>query len=223
MKEAFLEIKICGLTNREDAQAALEMGADYLGFVLYAKSPRGIEAKRLAGIVRRLTGDFRAVAVFVNEDRDVVANVARDCRLHAVQIHGDESAEGFMDMPAPVWRAVRVRQGEYVPRPESWPAARYVVDAAAPGMYGGTGLVAEWEVARNLAARCPVMLAGGLTPENVAEAVRTVRPLGVDVASGVEAEPGRKDLDKMKRFIEAARKAGRECGLRNKSNDEQPA
>jgi phosphoribosylanthranilate isomerase len=205
-----IEVKICGLTNRDDALAALEAGADYLGFVLYSKSPRGIDAARLAQIVEGLPGTFRAVAVFVNEPRANVERLAGDCGLHAVQIHGDERSGGLASMAVPVWRALRISQGVCTPVPESWPAARYVVDAAAPGIYGGSGQVAEWSAARALAERYPVMLAGGLTPDNVADAIRAVRPVGVDVASGVEVTPGRKDWAKVRRFIAIARATGAE-------------
>ena len=202
-----VEVKICGLTNRDDAQVALNAGADYLGFVLYPKSPRGITALQLAAILDRLQGAWNAVGVFVNERRDVVEQVARDCRLRAVQLHGDEEFEEFKDMPTPVWRALRVQAGEAGPAPNAWPAQRYVVDAAVQGQYGGTGVVADWEAASRLAARWPVMLSGGLTPENVAEAIRIVSPAGVNVSSGVEALPGRKDWEKLRRFIDAARGA----------------
>jgi phosphoribosylanthranilate isomerase len=127
--------------------------------------------------------------------------------LYAVQIHGDETAGEFRGAGLTVWRAVRLGGGTYRPDPASWPAERYVVDAAVPGQYGGTGRPADWQAASALARRFPVMLAGGLTPRNVADAVRAVRPVGVDVASGVEIEPGRKDRRKVAAFIGAARQA----------------
>lgn len=197
-----VEVKICGLTNVEDACAALDAGADYLGFVLYPESPRGIPASRLSEILDALDRPCKAVGVFVNAPRDEVERIARDAGLYAVQLHGDEPAEDFVDFPITIWRAVHVDKAGASPDPESWPAARYVVDAALPGLYGGTGTPADWEQAARIAAAYPAMLAGGLTPETVAEAVRTVHPLGVDVSSGVEASPGRKDLTKVRAFIE---------------------
>jgi phosphoribosylanthranilate isomerase len=203
-----VEVKICGLTNVEDARAALEAGADYLGFVLYPKSPRGITAQKLHEIVIGIGGPCRAVAVCVNMPRAAVERVALDVGLHAVQIHGDEPPEAFADFPVPVWRAVRVGRAGAQPDPAAWPAARYVADADVPGLYGGTGSTADWARAAALAAAYPVMLAGGLTPENVAEAIRAVRPLGVDVSGGVEAGPGRKDRDALRAFVRRAAGGG---------------
>jgi phosphoribosylanthranilate isomerase len=137
-----------------------------------------------------------------------VAEVARACALHAVQIHGDERAEDFARMPVPVWRAVRIEPGGNgpAPPPEQWPAAvRYVVDAAGAGKYGGSGRVADWAAAAGLARSHPVMLAGGLRAGNVARAIRAVRPLGVDVSSGVESRPGKKDLGQLEAFVRNAR------------------
>ena len=138
------EIKICGVTNVEDALAALAMGADYLGFVMYAKSPRGISAERLRRVRDALPDEARCIAVFVNESRDVVLRVAEECRLYAVQIHGDESTDDFRAMPLPVWRALAVSAQGIKPLPVEWPADRYVVDAPAPGRYGGSGELADW-------------------------------------------------------------------------------
>lgn len=199
-------VKICGLTNLDDAQAALDAGADVLGFVLYRSSPRGITFEDLARIAEGLPADARRVGVFVNETPEVVARVARDCRLYAAQIHGDEACTGFETLPGLVWRAIRWQDGAWAPRPEAWPAERYVLDAAAAG-YGGTGQRVDWTAAAAFAGTRRTMLAGGLTPENVGEAIRTVRPMGVDVSSGVEQSPGRKDVRKMNEFVRHAREA----------------
>jgi len=215
-----VEVKICGMTNRDDVVAALDYGADYVGFVLYAESARGTSVPAMRGILDGISRPLRAVGVFVNEPRKAVEQTALDCGLHAVQVHGDEQAEDFVDFPVPLWRAVWIGgTGPASLRPclletdsrgshdlhRAWPAERYVVEAAVPGMYGGTGVAADWSRAADLAAERRVMLAGGLTPDNVEQAIETVNPLGVDVASGVEAEPGRKDHDKMKTFIERAK------------------
>ena len=203
-----MEIKICGLTNTDDARAAVEAGADFVGFVLYARSPRGIAPSALPAILDRLATPFRAVAVVVNLSPRELAGLVADCPLCAVQFHGDEGPEAAAGCGCRVWRAVSAGAGGWVPEPDSWPLAeRFVVDAAAPGRYGGTGKRADWDAARALAARRTVMLAGGLTPDNVAEAIRAVRPFGVDVVSGVEKSPGRKDIAAVRRFIAAARKA----------------
>ena len=187
---------------------ALDMGADYLGFVLYRKSPRAMTPLQLAQLLDRLALPCRAVAVFVNAPLGEVEQVAADCGLHAAQLHGDERAADFAATAVRLWRALRCAAGGWSPAPEDWPAERFVADAAEAGMYGGTGKQADWATAAALAARRPVLLAGGLTVENVAEAVRAVRPLGVDVSSGVEAAPGKKDPVKVKDFIKQAKAAG---------------
>ncbi len=200
-----VDIKICGLTNLDDTRAAWEAGADFLGFVLYHKSPRGISARTLRRIVDRLSTGPRCIGVFVNESGVEVLRVAADCGLYAVQLHGDEPARDFIQLPLRIWRALRLVRGGPRPMPESWPAERYVLDAAVPGAYGGTGRLADWRRAADLAREHPVMLAGGLMPDNVAAAIRQVRPLGVDVASGVEKVPGKKDHRKLTSFMAAAR------------------
>jgi len=202
-----IEIKICGLTSLADAEVALAAGADYLGFVLYERSPRAVPVDALAAIMRGLGQGVRAVGVFVNSPGEFVRDTALRCGLAAVQIHGDESPDAFCAMPVPVWRSLSVSGAKCKPEPGTWPAARYIADAAAPGLYGGSGTLAGWEQAAALASRVPLMLAGGLTASNVAAAIRQVHPLGVDVSSGVESAPGRKSHEAVRAFITAARKA----------------
>ncbi|MEI7880210.1 MAG: phosphoribosylanthranilate isomerase [bacterium] len=197
-------VKICGLTNLDDARWALEQGADYLGFVLYPKSPRHVAVEALAKIVARLPEHARTVGVFVNMEPDLVKQIASDCRLSAVQLNGDEAPADFSDFSVPVWRAVRLEAGRWNPVPEQWRAERFVLDAASPA-YGGSGLKIDWAVGRDFASRHPAMLAGGLEPDSVAEAIRQVRPMGVDVSSGVECSPGKKDFRKVAAFIANAR------------------
>jgi len=202
-----VEVKICGLTSAEDANAALDFGADYIGFVLFPRSPRAVNAVRLAQILDRVKNRKKAVAVFVNEARRRVEQVARDCGLRAIQLHGDEDPRDFEDMPLPVWRAVSVIENDPEPNPDEWTVERYMFDSPSVGRYGGTGIQADWEEAAAFAKRRPTMLAGGLNPENVAQAIAKVRPLGVDVSSGVEKSPGVKDLKKLEEFIKNARRA----------------
>lgn len=199
-----VEVKICGMTQADDVRAAVDCGADYVGFVLYAGSPRGITAKTMRKVLRESPA-CRAVGVFVNETRETVQAIAEDCGLYAVQVHGDEDPEEFADYPRRLWRAVRLSRAGAPERADAWQAERYVIDAAVPGVYGGSGVRADWAAAGDFARQHPVMLAGGLTADNVAEAVQTVQPLGVDVSSGVERGPGRKDHANMKRFIERAK------------------
>ena len=191
------------MTNYDDVAAAVDCGADYIGFVIFDKSPRGISAGLMRRIIDQASFDFRAVAVFVNESKEFMETVASDCGLFAVQLHGKENAADFDDFQPRIWRTIWAGDDQRYPVvPEEWNSERYVVDAAVPGMYGGTGTRADWSAAADIVRKHPVMLAGGLTPLNVAEAIAAVNPLGVDVASGVEAEPGLKDHKKIKIFIE---------------------
>ena len=206
-------IKICGLTNYDDALAAREAGADYLGFVTYAKSPRAIEAAYLRAICEKLPAGARTAGVFVNAARAEVEKAACDCGLTVVQLHGDESGGEFHELAWPLWRAIRLSGGLCRPLPENWPCDLYVVDAAPDGVYGGAGQTVDWNAAADFARRHAMLLAGGLTPENVSEAICAVRPAGVDVASGVESSPGRKDRAQVRLFIERARAAARKAGL----------
>ena len=201
-----IEIKICGLTNLDDAIAARDCGADYLGFIMYSGSPRGIGKSDLIAIADGLEGSAKMIGVFVNESPDTVSRLATDLHLHAVQIHGDEVAADFADMPVAVWRALWVSSKGCRPEPSEWNAERNLVDSSVCGAYGGTGETADWDLAAEIAAKYPVMLAGGLTLDNVADAVKIVKPIGVDVASGLESEPGKKDHLKMKKFMEMAKK-----------------
>ncbi|MBN2300996.1 MAG: phosphoribosylanthranilate isomerase [Lentisphaerae bacterium] len=195
-------VKICGMTNESDIVTALELGADYVGFVLYEKSPRAIKPVKLARLVDRTNCAERSVGVFVNMSRDEVERIASDCGLAAVQLHGDESAADFVGMAKPVWRVVRFNDGS---DPAEWRADMYLIDASVTGQYGGTGVIANWEWAASVCSRHPAMLAGGLNPDNVQEAISIASPMGVDVVSGVESSPGRKDPDRMRDFIMRAK------------------
>jgi len=201
------EVKICGMTRAEDVAAALDAGADYVGFVFYPKSPRAVTADRARRILDAQAGPCRAVGVFVNASPTEVERVVRTCALYAAQLHGREEPAAFADCPVRLWRAVWPGGGVVRVDPAAWRAERYVVDAAVPGLYGGTGVEADWNAAAALAAARPVMLAGGLTPDNVAAAVAAVRPRGVDVSGGVETAPGRKDHAAVRAFVAQAKQA----------------
>jgi len=200
-----IQIKICGITNEADAEAAVEAGADYLGIIFHPPSPRFVSLE----IARRIVVAARGVpvaGVFVNASPGAVAAAVSYCGLGVAQRHGDEAGGGYDRVGARLWRAVKYESGRWKPDPARWPAERYVVDAAVAGMYGGTGSLADWTEAAEIAARLPVMLAGGLTPGNVTRALGAVRPLlGVDVSGGVESAPGRKDREKMFDFVHAVR------------------
>lgn len=199
--KAEVQVKICGLTNVDDANAALDLGADFLGFVLYEKSPRCVSPTQLRRIIENLSSEARAFGVFVNMSRAKVLKIAEECGLYAVQIHGQETSCEFANMPLPLWRAVFLKKAGPDPEPCSWKADRYLIDVKAPEKYGGSGVTADWKRAAEFSRKWPTMLAGGLNECNIIEAIRKVRPLGVDVASGIEQKPGKKDLKKLELFI----------------------
>jgi phosphoribosylanthranilate isomerase len=206
-------VKICGITRYEDAQAAIEAGADLLGFNFYPKSPRyndPLSAARLIGAIRRRSASVQVVGVFVNSPLEVILAIMDECGLDLAQLHGDEPPETLTALNGRAFKALRPKDaadlaqslGSYSPKTGS-PA--YLVDAYRPGEYGGTGHPADWTLARSVSGTHPILLAGGLAPENVAEAIRQVHPWGVDVASGVEASPRRKDPARLADFIKAAK------------------
>ena len=216
-------VKICGTTRLADAQAAVDAGADLLGFILYPKSPRYVSPAAVGDIVAALRAQGsapRLVGVFVNATPDFVAATLAETGLDLAQLHGDEEPAAFAPLAGRIFKALRPTGLEdalsaaarWAPlAPASGP--ELLIDAYDPHAYGGTGQRADWTVAAQVAARYPrMLLAGGLTVENVAAAVQAVRPWGVDVASGVEAAPGRKDHDKVHAFIRAAKQVRIERG-----------
>jgi phosphoribosylanthranilate isomerase len=194
-----VRVKICGLTSIEDALAAARMGADLLGFI-FAKSPRQVTAAQVRDIIRGLPTTVLTVGVFVDADLEEVREVRDHCGLGAVQLHGAESEEMVAELGGHVIKALRVG-AHGIPSKEMYSGATLLLDTYCPGIPGGTGKTFDWTLAVEPALHRPIILAGGLTPDNVAEAVETVRPYAVDVSSGVEAEPGRKDYAKLERFI----------------------
>lgn len=220
------KVKICGITNLEDAIAAVEFGADMLGFNFYEKSPRYIAPGTSRNITEKLEKRFGdhipAVGVFVNADLDKILRIAIDTDIAVIQLHGDETpdfCENVHDWSGGVGivKGFRVNGALTIKAIEEYPirkiaeyheSAGILLDAHSPMSYGGTGEVSDWNFARQVSeifAR--VYLAGGLTAENVAEAIRTVRPYAVDVASGVESSPGKKDPKKVEAFIRYAKNA----------------
>lgn len=204
-----IKVKICGITNAEDAAAVVEAGADALGFLCYRKSPRYVEPEVVKRIVATLPPFVLPVGVFVNEELKTVRDLMDVCGLAVAQLHGDETAAYCEALGRPVLRALRLRDRGTLLRMAEYRGRAgvrgFVVDAHGEGAYGGTGQMADWALAAEAAAAAPVLLAGGLTPENVAAAIKQVRPYGVDVSSGVEASPGRKDHEKVRDFIRAAK------------------
>jgi phosphoribosylanthranilate isomerase len=204
-----MKIKICGITNAEDAAVAVRAGADALGFVMYRNSPRWVEPAVARAIIAGLPPFVSAVGVFVNEEADRVRALMDGCGFALAQLHGDESALYCQNLCRPVLKAIRLKDRGTVLALAEFQGRTNVrgvlIDAFSDQAYGGTGQTADWALAYEAARSAQIILAGGLNPTNVAEAVQAVRPYGVDVSSGVEKSPGKKDPDKVKAFIEAAR------------------
>ena len=199
-------VKICGITNVADGLAAAEAGADMIGLMFYESSPRHITLARAAEISRALPPFLMRVGVFVNEPADFVLRAIGECNLTMLQFHGDETSDfctqfGLMNM-----KAIRVRDAGSLAQLENYQTDAFLLDAHSKNGLGGTGEKFNWELAVEAQKfGKPIFLAGGLTPENVADAVRIVHPFGVDVSSGVESAPGIKDHAKVKAFITAAK------------------
>lgn len=198
-------IKICGITRLEDAEAAVHGGAGAVGFVFWSGSPRFIDPFRARQIVRRLPPFVTAVGVFVNQTSRYVNEVAALARLGAVQLHGDEEPGLVREIGRPVIKALSSADPESLAR---WPAhVMLLIDAYDPILRGGTGRTTDWAAACAAARTRPVLLAGGLNPGNVAKAVASVRPFGIDVSSGVESSPGIKDHARLAAFFEAVQRS----------------
>ncbi|MCX6060269.1 MAG: phosphoribosylanthranilate isomerase [Chloroflexi bacterium] len=198
-------IKICGIKTLIDALAAINAGPNYLGFNFYPKSVRFIEKEicaEITSVLKREYPQIKLVGVFVNSAVGEVKNILETCSLDLAQLHGDETPEMFAQLAPRVFKAFRGIPSD-ITGYERDDVPALLVDAAVKGVYGGSGVAADWLAAAELAKRYPLLLAGGLTPENVADAVRQVRPWGVDVASGVESAAGEKDAAKMKAFVQA--------------------
>jgi len=202
-----LAVKICGITSTDDACAAVEAGADLLGFNFHPPSPRYVSMATAASIARRLPAYVGRVGVFVNSEADEVERAIDIVGLDVVQLHGDEPADFGAQFRVPSLRALRVDSLEELPAAaQAHPSGWLLVDTADPMLYGGTGRALPLSsLPSALAAR--VFVAGGLTPETVTDVVRCVRPLGVDVCSGVESGPGRKDRLRLERFVSHAKAA----------------
>lgn len=214
--QSITRVKICGITRLEDARLAIELGADGLGFNFYEKSPRCLAPADAWKIVRKLPALVPTVGVFVNWDSASIIPLAKFLRLSAVQLHGDEPATVTAECARhfPVIKAFRAGSKFQFTQFRVYNAASsFLLDAATSETksksYGGTGRVADWKIAKRAAAKYPILLAGGLTPENIAEAILTVRPYAVDVASGVEFQPGKKDPAKLRAFFAEVARANR--------------
>lgn len=200
-------VKICGITNIEDARHASACGADALGFVFYSASPRFIEPEQARQIIADLPPFITTVGLFVNELPVRIRELVDYCGLDTVQLHGDEVPEQCSYPPCRVIKALRLKDGMNDKMFASYHVSSLLLDAYVPDRFGGTGEKCDWDLAARIAAKHRVILAGGLNPDNVAEAVRQVRPYGVDVSSGVEQNTGLKDPEKVAMFIRMAKEA----------------
>jgi phosphoribosylanthranilate isomerase len=193
-------VKICGITRVEDALAAAELGADAIGFIFWPGSPRFVDPYRARRIAAALPRLVRTVGVFVDQPADYIAGVANLVRLFAVQLHGDETPHAVAAVGRPAIKSIKPGAN----RLEDWPSnVTLLLDAHDPVKKGGTGTPVDWNAAAAIAARRPMLLAGGLTPENIADAIACVRPFGVDVSSGVETSPGVKNHARMQALFKA--------------------
>jgi phosphoribosylanthranilate isomerase len=208
-------VKICGITNVEDARAACEAGVDAIGLNFYPRSARALSVEKAVELRALISPSVQVFGVFVNAGADEIMKIFRQVRLDALQLHGDESPAAVAQLAriAPVFKALRVGPDFSAATLENYQdVSGFLFDTAdaGPGQYGGTGRLADWGVAQQAARSHRVILAGGLNAENVAAAILQVRPYGVDVASGVEASPGAKDHAQLRDFVREARRADQE-------------
>lgn len=202
-----LFVKICGLCTPEDVEAVAELKPDALGFVFWQKSRRAVKAEDVADWTKGLSSSIQKVGVFVDSPLAEVARAIQRAKLDVVQLHGHEPPEICELMPVKVWKALSIERKLPDP-PESYHVDAFVLDSYSAEIPGGTGVVGDWDCSREFvkANDTLVVLAGGLNPENIKEAVRKVKPWGVDVSSGVELRPGKKDIEKVRVFIKQCRK-----------------
>jgi phosphoribosylanthranilate isomerase len=216
-------IKICGITNLEDAKVAIDAGADALGFVFYERSPRKIDPETAGRIAEDLPTTIERFGVFVNQTEESICAVADQARLTAIQLHGDNEDPHVADLIAQRRPELKIMVGISMlhPRPKSWAMMwrpdlvhAFLVDSGSTSNYGGTGKTFDWQASQReievIARLGRLVVAGGLNPANVPDAIRILKPWGVDVASGVEASPGKKDPERVRAFVRAVREIGKD-------------
>ena len=203
-----VRVKICGITNTEDALTAVNAGADALGFMFYEPSPRCVTRAQASAVLRTLPPFVARVGVFMNPSEEEVRRVVAECGIDTLQFHGEEAPEFCRRFGLRVIKAFRVRDAESLRATHAYPTEAWLLDSFVAGQSGGTGERFDWDLAADATRRSrQVILAGGLTPENAAAAVLKVRPYALDVSSGVESVPGKKDPAKVRAFIAAAKNA----------------
>ncbi|HJL86485.1 MAG TPA: phosphoribosylanthranilate isomerase [SAR324 cluster bacterium] len=205
-----IRIKVCGITTPEQAEACIDLGANMIGINCWKPSPRYVDPEKLAVIVHAIAGRVETVALFVNENPLQVNRLMEQYPLDTAQLHGDETPDYTRELKFPWFKAFRVNDDFQPSLIVQYGQTRFLLDAYSKNRYGGTGRTFDWEIAIHAKQQGKLMLAGGLTPDNAAEAVKRVQPVALDVCSGVESQPGIKDLEAVKRFIQNARGANRE-------------
>lgn len=203
-----IKVKICGITNIEDALAAVEYGADAIGFNFFRRSPRCIDPEDARSIALEIPSSVWRVGVFADAPAESVKEICQMVGLDYLQFHGDETPYYCEQFAVPYWKAFRPKNFHSLDLLAKYDAAAYLIDTYQPGVLGGTGQKGNWSLAIEAKKYGKIILAGGLKPENIENAVTVVQPWGVDVCSGIENEPGTKDLDRMARFIEIAKSRG---------------
>jgi phosphoribosylanthranilate isomerase len=205
-----VRVKICGITNLEDAEAVVRFGADAVGFIFYEKSPRFISPEKAGDIIDRLPPFITRVGVFVNSHKDLVMERIESLGLDRVQFHGEESPAFCQAFGKRAIKAIRIENADSLKVMEEYPVKTFLLDTYEKSVYGGTGQTFDWALAAKAKEYGNIILSGGLTPENVSDAIQTVSPYGVDVSGGVEISPGKKDHLRIRRFVDAVRER-KEC------------
>ena len=200
-RDTQVKVKICGMTNLKDVKVAVDGGVDAVGFIFYKKSPRSVTMQAVREIVLELPPFVDSVGVFVNETAEQINKIADHCKLDRVQLHGDESPAFCKKIRRRVIKAIRVKDIQSLKKLSDYPVSSFLLDTFSEDQYGGTGKVFDWNLAYPAKKYGPIILAGGLTPINVRQAIQRIQPYGVDVCSGVESQPGIKDHKKMQAFL----------------------
>ena len=200
-RDTQVKVKICGMTNLKDVKVAVDGGVDAVGFIFYKKSPRSVTMQAVRKIVLELPPFVDSVGVFVNETAEQINKIADRCNLDRVQLHGNESPTFCKKIRRRVIKAIRVKDIQSLKKLSDYPVSSFLLDTFSEDQYGGTGKVFDWNLVFPAKKYGPIILAGGLTPNNVRQAIQRIQPYGVDVCSGVESHPGIKDHKKMQIFL----------------------
>ena len=200
-RDTQVKVKICGMTNLKDVKVAVDCGVDAVGFIFYKKSPRSVTMQVVKEIVLELPPFVNSVGVFVDETAEQINKIADRCNLDRVQLHGNESPTFCKKIRRRVIKAIRVKDIQSLKKLSDYPVSSFLLDTFSEDQYGGTGKVFDWNLAYPAKRYGPIILAGGLTPDNVLQAIQRIQPYGVDVCSGVESQPGIKDHKKMQIFL----------------------